>query len=379
MKDQTLTRSLARYEQSPHLVFWETTKACALACHHCRASAQHAPDPRELDTTEGIDLLHQIAAFGKPTPIVIFTGGDCFERGDLLELMDEAQKLGLRMGIAPSVTPLLTKDALHAVYGRGIRSVSISLDGASASSHDALRGVPGHFDETLRALSWISEMGFRLQVNTTVLRSNADELADVVGCLKRAGVAIWEVFFLIGVGRGAAIEEVTPQDAHDICHFLVDVMSCGITVRTVEGPFFRRVLALRSAYTGSSLVKDFQLGRLYCQLRNRLESLIDGIPKPRLGTTLATGDGRGVIFVGHDGAVHASGFLPLQLGNIREQTLQDVYQNSDTLQRIRHGQLNGACGSCTYRRLCGGSRARAYAHSGDVMGSDPACLEETLT
>lgn len=373
MKESTLARTLTRYEHAPHLVFWETTKACSLACGHCRASAQLEPLPGELSTAEGKALLDQIAAMPGPKAIVVFTGGDCFERQDLFELVAYAASLGLRLGVAPSVTPKLTRDRLEQIYELGVRSISISLDGSGPDSHDALRGIGGHFDKTMSALAMMSDMGFRLQVNTTVMQSNVHELADVVSLLRGVGVAIWEVFFLVSVGRGTAIREISASQAEDVCHFLVDVASRGLTVRTVEAPFFRRVQAQRARFGADEARDHFVVGELYEQLRATLGD--DGLDtRVNRSATLATGDGRGVIFVGYDGEVHGSGFLPVTLGNVREQTLGEIYTTNPLLTSLRAGELEGACGRCEFSRLCGGSRARALARTGRVLGDDPACI-----
>ena len=370
MKEATLTRALQRYEQSPHLVFWETTKACALACGHCRASAQLNALPGELTTDEGKLLIDQIAAMPGPPPILVFTGGDCLAREDLHELIRFARTRGLRLGVAPSVSPRLNRASLQALHALGVRSISISLDGSSAVSHDSLRGIDGHFDQTVAALQMMRSMGFRVQVNTTVMKRNAHELADILSVLGDVGVSIWEVFFLVGVGRGRDIQEVTAPQAEAICHFLVDAARFGVTVRTVEAPFFRRVQVEREAPLSGA---PRPLDALYGVLRA-------GLPDERVGArratshTLATGDGRGVIFVGFDGEVHASGFLPVPLGNIKTQALADIYADNALLRTLRSGQLEGACGRCDYRRLCGGSRARAFAATGRVLGEDPSCV-----
>ena len=373
MKQETLRRALTRYEHAPHLVFWETTKACSLACGHCRASAQLDPLTGELSTDEGRDLLNQIAAMDGPKAIIVFTGGDCFERADLFELIAHATSLGLRVGVAPSVTPKLTRTSLERLYELGVRSLSISLDGAGPDSHDTLRGIPGHFDKTVAALNMMSDMGFRLQVNTTVMKSNVRELADVLALLRRTGVSIWEVFFLVSVGRGKDIQEVSASEAEDVCHFLVDVAAREMTVRTVEAPFFRRVQAQRAAFPGEEARDHFAVGELYEHLRSGLGDDAK-ISRVMRSSTLATGDGRGVIFVGYDGEVHGSGFLPIALGNVREQSLGEIYTTNPLLMSIRSGNLEGECGRCEFVRLCGGSRARAFAQTGRVLGDDPACI-----
>ena len=374
MREETLTRALNRYDHSPHLVFWETTKACSLACRHCRASAQLDALPGELSTQEGLALIDQIADMPGPSPILVFTGGDCFARADLARLIGYARSRGLRLGIAPSVTDRLTREALEEMYALGVRSVSISLDGANPESHDTLRGIPGHFDKTIETLHMMRDLGFRLQVNTTVMKHNAREMAEIFSLLRETGVSIWEVFFLVGVGRGIQILEVEPADAEDICHFLVDATSYGMTVRTVEAPFFRRVQAEREPFGAEDPRSHFELGELYGALRDGLGREEGSNDRPIRSTTLATGDGRGIIFVGFDGEVHASGFLPIALGNVKSESLGDIYTANPLLTTIRSGRFIGECGRCDYRRLCGGSRARAFARSGEVLGDDPSCI-----
>jgi radical SAM protein len=374
MREETLNRALRRYDTAPHLVFWETTKACSLACRHCRASAQPGPSPGELTTDQGRELLDQVAALEGARPIVVFTGGDCLARPDIFELVGYAHGLGLRLGVAPSVTERLTRESLARLYGLGVRALSISLDGAGPATHDGLRGIPGHFDQTVAVIETALELGFRVQVNTTVMECNAHELADVLSLLRRVGVSIWEVFFLVGVGRGTGVAEVSARDAEDVCHFLVDATGYGVTVRTVEGPFFRRVQAERACLGDGDPRAAFELGALYDSLRARLDRETGRTPRPAASGTLATGDGRGVIFVGHDGEVHASGFLPLALGNVTSESLGALYAHHPLLLALRAGALEGACGACGYARLCGGSRARAYARRGRVLGDDPACV-----
>ena len=373
MREQALNHALTRYESTPHLVFWEMTKACGLACRHCRASAQTTPLPGELSTAQGRDLIDQIASMPGHPPILILTGGDCFTRPDLEELVEYARDSHVRVGVAPSVTDLLTREAMERLYARGVRSVSISLDGACAETHDGIRGIPGHFERTLAALDMLAEMGFRLQVNTTVMNRNAIELAGVLRLLEEHGVSVWEVFFLVGVGRGAELSEVTPAQAEDVCHFLVDATGRGLTVRTVEAPFFRRVQAERREAPGDPR-DHFRLGPLYEDLAAEMSTLSAPQAPATKSHSLATGDGRGIVFVGYDGEVHASGFLPHGLGNVREMSLADIYSGHEVLTTIRSGSLEGECGRCDYQRLCGGSRARAFAHFGRVLAEDPACV-----
>ncbi len=355
------------YARRPMLVFWETTRACPLACRHCRASAQLQPLPGQLDPAEGLALVDQVAGFGRPRPVLVFTGGDCLLRADLFDLVDHAVGLGIPVALSPSVSPLLDQPTVRRIADRGVKAVSVSLDGATPATHDAVRGIPGHFTQTVAALRALVAQGLTVQVNTTVMRGNVTELADVARILRDTGVHIWEVFFLVHVGRGTAVPAISPEEHVAVCHLLYDAGGYGFTVRTVEAPFFRRVVAERRA--GASPVDS----DLYRQLRARLQAVL-GPPshRPRAQTT-ATRDGKGILFVAHDGAVYPAGFLPLKLGNVRTRPLADIYRRHPLLRAIRAGRFAGRCGRCGYADLCGGSRARAFAATGDPLGEDPAC------
>lgn len=342
--------------------------ACPLSCRHCRASALHEPLPGELTTAEAYRLLEQVAGMGPPNPVLVMTGGDCLSRPDLLELTGYARQLRLPVALSPSVSPLLDPRRLKQFQRFGVRAVSLSLDGARPETHDRVRGVDGHFHATLESLRWLLEMGFRVQVNTTVMRSNLTELADVAALLLQLGVPIWEVFFLIEVGRGGALEAPSAADNEDVCHFLYDASAHPLLVRTVEAPFFRRVTAQRRANPGPPAA-----GPLYSELTARLEQLAGEGGRPPRPQTVGTRDGMGVVFVAHDGAVRPSGFLPMAVGDIRERSLGELYRDSPLLRHIRAADFSGRCGQCQYRTLCGGSRARAFAATGDPLGEDPGC------
>jgi radical SAM protein len=363
----TRPRPAPNYDERPMLVFWETTRACLLACRHCRASATARSLPGELSTAEGYDLIDQIAGFGRPYPILVLTGGDCLLRPDVFDLAGYASGVGLPVCLSPSVTPLLTRAAIETIASSGIRAVSISLDGAQADTHEGVRGVPGHFDATVDAIRALADAGLTVQVNTTVMPANAGELADIAELSLSSGARIWEVFFLVQVGRGAAEGALTAAEHEEICHFLYEASHYGMIVRTVEAPFFRRVV------TGRLFGDPAPAGALYEALVERLRQLL-GAPGPRPSAhTAPTRDGKGILFVAHDGEVYPAGFLPLGLGNVRREPLSTIYRQDPLLRGIRAAQFSGRCGHCEYADLCGGSRARAYASSGDPLGEDPAC------
>ncbi|HUY30771.1 MAG TPA: TIGR04053 family radical SAM/SPASM domain-containing protein [Acidimicrobiales bacterium] len=364
-----------RFDDRPLLVFWETTKACDLVCVHCRASAQRTPGPGELSNPEARALVDELASIGSPRPILVLTGGDCLKRPDLLDVAAHAQLRRVPLAIAPSVSPLLDDATLAALHARGVRTASLSLDGASARAHEQVRGIPGHFVATLAAIGTLRRNGFKVQVNTTVMASNLEELADVAVRCHDAGVDVWEVFFLVATGRGTDVEATSAVQNEDVCHFLVDASRYGFTVRTVEAPFFRRVAAERRAQ--DARVGDRNpagTGPLYARLRARLEQALGPPALPVRAPSAATRDGKGVVFVAADGGVHPSGFLPVRVGDVRDGGLVAAYRGAPLLRSIRGGAFDGPCGRCAYTDLCGGSRARAFAASGDPLGSDPGCV-----
>jgi radical SAM protein len=356
------------YDQRPMLVFWEVTRACQLACHHCRASATAQALPGELSGEEGRNLIDQVAGFGRPFPILVLTGGDCLLRKDIFELVDYAVAKGIPVAMSPSVTPMLTPDAIQRMVAGGVKAVSLSLDGSRSETHDGIRGIPGHFEQTIPAIRALVAAGLTVQINTTVMSRNIHELAEIAAIVKETGANIWEVFFLVHVGRGESTDSITPTEHEEVCHFLVDASHYGFTIRTVEAPFFRRIVVERREHPDQKPNSGIYL-ELSAQLR---ELLGEGVERSSAHTA-ATRDGKGIIFVAHDGQVYPAGFLPMHLGSVRDLPLAQIYRENEVLLSIRSMNFGGKCGVCEFADLCGGSRARAYATSGDPLAEDPAC------
>ncbi len=368
------------FNERPILVFWESTRACLLSCKHCRAEAIDKPMPGELTTDEAKAFIDTLSGFGRPSPVLIVTGGDAMMRSDVFELVEYARGRGVPVGLSPSVTPHLTWENARRMRELGVKAASISLDGAKPQTHESIRGVEGHFAKTIEALKMMVGLGYTLQINTTVMRDNVEELADLACLLKSIGVRIWEVFFLIQVGRGSDVRELAPWEYEEVSHFLYDVSRHGITVRTVEAPFFRRVCQWRLADgAGDDPIVKYGLSRLYGRLSRRLaEGMGETVGEPLIRSA-RTRDGKGIVFVGYNGDIYPAGFLPVSLGNIRSSSIVDVYRGSPLLQSIRSAAFTGRCGICEYADLCGGSRARAYARWGDPLGDDPACAFQPPT
>lgn len=306
--------------------------------------------------------------------MLVLTGGDVMTRPDLFELVERARQVGLPVALAPSVTPRLEEGALAHLRDLGVESVSISLDGADAATHDGVRRVPGHFEDTLVAFRHLHSLGFKLQVNTTAMGSNVSQLAAIAAIVEEVGATSWEVFFLVKVGRGQAEQELSAGDNEDVAHFLFDASRYGFAVRSVEGPWCRRVAAWRRTLPPSTdPAAAFSLGPLYRHLTSELVRLM-GQPRgePRLASA-GTRDGHGIFFIAHDGTAYPAGFLPLPLANVRDEDPAAIYRKHPLLVAIRQARFSGRCGRCEFREICGGSRARAFAASGDPLGEDPAC------
>ena len=289
-------------------------------------------------------------------------------RTDFYDLIQCAKSRGIYVAIAASVTPKLNHDSISHMKDLGVDIISVSLDGATPATHDKLRGVPGTWNATMQALESARELGLRAQINTTVMRSNLHELADLFQIVKRTRAVAWEVFFLIRTGRGASLESLQPTETEDVMHFLYDASQYGVPVRTAEGPQFRRVRVQRQ--NG----KSTPTGALYQELAARLRELVGEPTAAPLVKYTPTRDGKGLMFVAHDGEVHPSGFLPIKTGKLPGDHLISIYRTDSLFNSLRDpSMLRGRCGRCEYRSVCGGSRSRAFAEFGDPLQEDPAC------
>ncbi len=360
----------------PFIVIWEATRACPLACRHCRASAMPRRDPGELTTDEAVDLMGQVARFGRPSPLFVITGGDPFQRPDLMALVRRGTELGLAVSVSPSGTPTLTRQALTDLRDAGTRAISLSLDAAGAAAHDGFRGVDGVYALTVQAWDDAAGLGLKVQVNTTVTRHTVDDLPDIAVQVRDRGVLLWSVFFLVPTGRGRALAGLDAADTEDVLNILYDLGET-VPVKTTEAHHFRRVCLQRAilARRGVDPAEALGLGPLYRRLRRRLDDLglTRGAQRPRR-PPLQVSAGNGFVFVSHRGQVHPSGFLPVTAGDVRSQCLVDIYRDSPLFTSLRDpARLRGRCGACEFRSVCGGSRARAYAVSGDVHAEEPAC------
>lgn len=353
------------FDRSPFLVIWETTQACDLACKHCRAKAQPLRHPEELTTAQARQLLTDIRRFG---PIIfVFSGGDALKRPDIVELTRHGADIGLRMAITPATTPLCTEERLRELHAAGMSRLAVSLDGSTAEVHDEFRQVKGSFEHGLRILRTAREIGMSTQVNTVVARHNVDDFTVMGNLLAELGIVFWEVFFLVPIGR-ARPEDVAGADAFEaVFHELYDLSKIlPFDIKATAAPHYNRVVLQRK-------VAERRRGRR----KESSDVLTDGAShslKDGIGRARGVNDGDGFMFVSHTGEIFPSGFLPESAGNVKTDDLVDVYRHSPLFRSLRNRKLlKGKCGVCEYRPVCGGSRARAYALTGDPLESEPFC------
>jgi radical SAM protein len=342
------------FDQSPMLVIWEVTQACDLACVHCRASALPDRNPKELTTEQGYRLLDQIRSFGEP--LMVFTGGDPLKRPDLYELIRYAVKIGLRTNVTPSATPLLTGEAIEKFKEAGVSRMAISLDGPDAASHDEFRGIPGTFDRAMFALRHARDIGLDTQFQTTVTRRNMKRLPEMAEIAKEVRCKMWSLFFLIVTGRALENDDLTAAEYEEVFEFMYELSKTApFGIKTTEAMHYRRYVAQRIRAEHGATENENAKGVAW--------------------RTAGVSDGKGFVFVSHTGEIFPSGFLPVSGGNVLESQLTDVYRNSDLFRSLRDTTLRGGkCGLCEYQKICGGSRSRAYAFTGDYLAEDPRCV-----
>jgi len=357
------------FGRNPMMFYYEVTQACDLVCKHCRASAQECAAPGELTTGLSKSLLEQAASFPR-RPTVVLTGGDPLKRLDLFDLIRHAVACGLQVALTPSATPLATCEAFQRAKEAGIHALGISLDGADAATHDAFRGWEGSFERTLRMLADARDLQVPVQINTSITRRNFHQIDAIAGLLASQGIAMWSVFFLVPVGRGVEELRIRPEEYEIAFERLwYHAQHQPYAVKTTEAPHYRRYVL---QHGGNPLAGPKQGDASHSPHDGGQEPARVALSRHR--APLGVGDGKGIMFVSHTGEIYPAGFLPLVCGRFPDDNVVDVYQNHPTFRMLRDAdQLKGICGRCEFRHTCGGSRARAYAVTGDPMAAEPDC------
>ncbi len=371
---QIPARGGLNFDEAPFLAIWEVTQSCDLACKHCRAAAQPIAHPDQLSTDEGKALIDQIAEM--KIPIFVFTGGDPLKRPDVYELIRYSAEKGVKVAVTPSATPLLTREAIFKMKEAGVVRLGISLDGSSPEIHDKFRGLPGAFARTIQAVEWAGEAGLPIQVHTTISRHNAHDLDNLCSLFEKLAIVMWNVFFLVPLGRGQQADLLSGEEFEQVFGKIYELSHrVSFQIKTTEAMHYRRYLLqhnleerrLGHGHPASAATAglEYEPGAPIADPRARAQTW----------ATRRVNDGKGFMFISHVGNVYPSGFLPIHAGNIRETPLADIYRNAPIFKALRDtSKLEGKCGACEYKEICGGSRARAYALTGDPLAEEPCCI-----
>jgi len=383
------------FDQSPFLAIWEVTQSCDLACKHCRAAAQPIPHPDELTHEEGKALIDQIAEM--QIPIFVFTGGDPLKRKDIIELIRYAASKGVHVAVTPSATPLLTRDSIQRLRDAGVVRLGISLDGSCPEIHDAFRGLPGAWARTIQAIEWANEAGIPIQVHSTINRHNAGDLDNLCNLFEKLAIVMWNVFFLVPVGRGQVGDLLSGEEFEQVFGKIYELSRrANFQIKTTEAMHYRRYL-LQHNLEERRVAHESSLGHGhpgatqgtgFSSYGNAVENegalgpgyepaapTADPASRNHAWATRRVNDGKGFVFISHVGNVYPSGFLPIHAGNIRETPLKEIYRNAPIFKALRDtSRLEGKCGACEYKEICGGSRARAYALTGNPLAQEPCCI-----
>ena len=360
------------YDETPFLAIWEVTQSCDLACKHCRAAAQPLPHPDELTQEEGKALIDQVAEMG--LKIFVLTGGDPMKRGDVFELIRYAAEKGIQIAVTPSATPLLTREAIFKMKEAGVVRLGISLDGSTPEIHDAFRGLPGAWARTIQAIEWANEAGIPIQVHSTISRHNVHDLDGLCNLFEKLAIVMWNVFFLVPVGRGQQDDLLSGEEFERVFAKIYELSQrANFQIKTTEAMHYRRYLLQHNleerrmghGHGHPGAQADYEPGAPTADVATRTKAW----------ATRRVNDGKGFVFISHTGNVYPSGFLPIHAGNIRETPLAEIYRNSPIFKALRDSaRLEGKCGACEFKEICGGSRARAYALTGDPLAAEPCCI-----
>jgi len=356
------------FSQTPFIAIWEITRACALACRHCRAEAIDWRDPNELDTEEGLQLIDDIADMG--TKILVLTGGDPASREDIFRLIRYGSDRGIRMATIPAATEKLTYDLVKRMKEAGLSQMALSLDGPNAETHDNFRRIPGSFERTIKGAEYARSLKLPLQINTVLSAFNYDLFDDIAKLVKNLGVVFWEVFFLVPTGRGKILKQLSSTQYEILFEKLYNLSKeVDYIIKIAEAPHYRRFYMQKEMMNNSMENDDIRYHELpdFMAPSTGPNGTIGLAPK-------GVNSGNGFVFISHTGEVNPSGFLPINTGNVRNTPIKKIYREHPVFKTLRdYDQLQGKCGACEFRAICGGSRSRAFAMTGDMMSSDPKC------
>ncbi len=337
-------------------VYWETTAACNLRCIHCRRTDlldRVAPD--QLSTEQAFAMIDDLAAMGKP--VLILSGGEPLYRRDIFEIASYAAGKGLPVALSTNGT-LVSDEMAAKIKKFGIYYASVSLDGARAETHDIFRG-PGSFDRATAAIGRLRAQGIKVQINFTVTKQNVAELPEMCSLAETLGAQALYLFLLVPVGCGVHIAQSQMLDSAEVETWLRWVREKSQTypleLRPICAPQYYRVAEEMDA----------------------AESARGGDEKKSSARRLGCLAGINICFITHKGEIYPCGYLPVGVGNVKDQKVSDIWAGSEAFVQLRDfDQLAGKCGACSYKTVCGGCRARGYFEQGSILAEEPFCLHD---
>ncbi len=367
----------------PRLIFWETTAGCNLNCIHCRRmTIADQLLPHDLTTAESLEMVEQIAAFARP--ILVLSGGEPLFRGDIFEIARHATDLDIIVALATNGT-MIDASVAKKIKAAGIRRVSVSFDGADASTHDIFRGR-GAFDQAVKGITALREEGVPFQINTTVARHNVHQMPETLALAKSLGAVALHLFLLVPVGCGVEIaddQQISPAEYEDVLNWMYDAeMEGEIELKATCAPHYFRIVRQRQAEERrQGIIRQGPQSMRRQRHAGGHPHGGDGAHRGHPGGNTAMNAmtkgclaGTGVAFISHRGEVFPCGYLPLEAGNVRRQPLQEIWEESPLFAELRDPDLlGGKCGACEFKRVCSGCRARAYGMTGDYLGEEPFC------
>jgi radical SAM protein with 4Fe4S-binding SPASM domain len=328
--------------------------------HDCgwKATPARGPRPRnqqQFSTAEAFHLIEEVAAMH--VPLLALTGGDPLLRPDLLPVVSFASEHSVRTSLTLLPTPRLDSSIISELKSCGLMRVAFWLHGSTPGLNDRCWKMQGLHRRTLEIIGSCHEVQLPVQVNTIVSRRNFHDLDPMIELLTRLDVALWNVFFFVPGSKEETGEMLDAEEHEQIFATLYNASKrVNFQIKTTEGQHYQRYLMQQRVR----------------ESRGRLTEAT-AIPHALRGVN----DGRGFVFINHRGEVYPSRFLPVCAGNITAQSLAEVYCDSPLFTSLRDtSQLKGKCGRCPVRSVCGGSRARAYAVTGDLFAADPGCAYE---
>ncbi len=342
--------------QPPFMVSYSITTKCNLKCKHCYSDSVEQASPDELSTEEAFRLMDDLSEWG--IGLLIIDGGEPLCREDLLDVVKYASSKGIRTTIGSNGT-LIDEAMARKMLDAGIMSVAISVDGADAQTHDSFRGISGAFEQAIKGVETCRTIGLPFQFNMVIRKETLSQLEDMLRLAVDYGANAAEFFDLVAAGRAKqeCREQVLSHDERkQTMEWLAESQeNCPIVIRVPACPMYPLLLQ----------EKCIQPRHFPAQMLQRV---------PYYGRGCAAGMPMGYVMVQSNGEVNPCMLLQVNLGDIREQSIISIWENSPVLTELRQRELlKGECGCCSHRDTCSGCRGRAYEETGDMMAADPGC------